>query len=63
MKPLPKKKRLLLQKTLREQIAEIREMLASMLSHGMSTDVSRTGKVHLPKKTRTEKERRWRRKL
>lgn len=63
MKPLPKKKRLLLGKTLREQIAAIREMIASMLAHGMSTDVSRTGKVHTPKKTGPERERRWRRKL
>lgn len=63
MKPMPKKKRLLLQKTLREQIAQIREMLSSLLSRGMSTEVSRTDKVRLPKKARTEKERRWRRKL
>lgn len=63
MKPLPKKKRLLLQKTLREQIATIREMLSSLLSRGMSTDVSRTGKVHTPKKPGLERERKWRRKL
>lgn len=62
MKPLPKKKRLLLQKTLREQIQKLREMVSSLMGHGMSTAVSGPSKVRVSKKA-PERERKWRRKL
>jgi len=63
MKPLPKKKRLLLQKTMREQIQKLREMVSSLMGHGMSTAVDRAGKVLPSKKVTPERERKWRRKL
>lgn len=62
MKPLPKKKRLLLQKTLREQIQKLREMVSSLMGHGMSTAASGADKVRA-KKQAPERERKWRRKL
>jgi len=61
MKPLPKKKRLLLQKKLREQVVKLREMVAAMGGPEMSTGTPETAKVQLSK--RPERDRKWRRKL
>lgn len=74
MKPLPKRKRLLLQK-LREQAVRLREQVIGSvgLAGGGSTDTPETGKVTSSHKVVTpsagmkpvdpKRERRWRRKL
>jgi len=63
MKPLPKKKRLLLQKKLREQVSKLREMVSSLMSPEMSTGTPEAAKVRLSKKVAPERDRKWRRKL
>lgn len=63
MKPLPKKKRLLLQKTLRERVQKLREMVSALMGPDVSTTGPITAKVQPSKKATPERERKWRRKL
>lgn len=69
MKPLPQKrlllqkKKLLLQKTMKGEVEKLREMVSTLLGHGMSTDASETPKVSGSKRLAPGRERKWRRKL
>lgn len=65
MKPLPKKKKLLLQKAIRERVSKLREMVSALVGPGeMSTSEPETTSIRPHKrKTKEREERRWRRKL
>lgn len=72
MKPLPKnkrlllqkkEKRLLLQKTMRGEVQKLREMVASMLGRGMSTAAPETATMPPGKKVIASRGHKWRRKL